>query len=140
MGSLPTSPWRMIAIDVFWEPAQRCASSLRYFHGFPSQYVMINGKFDQPDDLPGRQMVEGKYTLAPLYHVKVSSWVYLYNLYIPIGMVHHRVFFPVEPRHGNFCGSSFWREDASDYGQKPALRGENTELIDPGQTKYELTL
>ena len=25
------------------------------------QYVMINGKFDQPDDLPGRQLVEGKY-------------------------------------------------------------------------------
>ena len=38
------------------------------------QYVMINGKFDQPDDLPGRQMVEGKYTLAPLYHVKVRYY------------------------------------------------------------------
>ena len=101
MGSLPTSPWRMIAIDVFWEPAQRCASSLRYFHGFPSQYVMINGKFDQPDDLPGRQMVEGKYTLAPLYHVKVSSWVYLciYAMYtyIPKEMVHHGVFCQLNP-------------------------------------------
>ena len=138
MGSLPTSPWRMIAIDVFWEPAQRCASSLRYFHGFPSQYVMINGKFDQPDDLPGRQMVEGKYTLAPLYHVKVSSWVYLFKYSYRNGSSWSIL--SVEPRHGNFCGSSFWREDASDYGQKPALRGENTELIDPGQTKYELTL
>ena len=39
------------------------------------QYVMINGKFDQPDDLPGRQMVEGKYTLAPLYHVKVREGI-----------------------------------------------------------------
>ena len=33
---------------------------------------MIDGKFDLPDDRPGGQMVEGKYTLAPLYHVKVS--------------------------------------------------------------------
>ena len=33
---------------------------------------MIDGKFDLPDDRPGGQMVEGKYTLAPLYHVKVG--------------------------------------------------------------------
>ena len=30
---------------------------------------MIGGKFELPDDLPGRQMVEGKYNLAPLYMV-----------------------------------------------------------------------
>ena len=42
--------------------------------------------------------------------------------------VHFRYFkasvFLVEPRDGNLCGSCFWREDAGDYGQKPALRGE----------------
>ena len=43
---------------------------LKYFDFF--QYVMIDGKFELPDDRPGRQMVEGKYTLAPLYHVKVG--------------------------------------------------------------------
>ena len=43
---------------------------------FP-QYVMIDGKFELPDDRPGRQMVEGKYTLAPLYHVKVSFCVFI---------------------------------------------------------------
>ena len=37
---------------------------------------MIDGKFDLPDDRPGGQMVEGKYTLAPLYHVKVGLWGY----------------------------------------------------------------
>ena len=35
------------------------------------------------------------------------------------------MFHLVEPRHGNFCGSGFWGEDAGDYGQKPALRGED---------------
>ena len=43
---------------------------------FP-QYVMIDGKFELPDDRPGRQMVEGKYTLAPLYHVKVGSAAFI---------------------------------------------------------------
>ena len=38
---------------------------------------MIDGKFDLPDDRPGGQMVEGKYTLAPLYHVKVSLCVFV---------------------------------------------------------------
>ena len=93
---------------------------------------MIDGKFDLPDDRPGGQMVEGKYTLAPLYHVKVGLSARVLRLWNKC--------FLVEPRHGNFCGSGFWGEDAGDYGQKPALRGENTELIDPGQTKYELTL
>ena len=39
---------------------------------------MIDGKFDLPDDRPGGQMVEGKYTLAPLYHVKVGLMVYVH--------------------------------------------------------------
>ena len=43
---------------------------------FP-QYVMIDGKFDLPDDRPGGQMVEGKYTLAPLYHVKVGLCAFI---------------------------------------------------------------
>ena len=38
---------------------------------------MIDGKFELPDDRPGRQMVEGKYTLAPLYQVKVALSVYI---------------------------------------------------------------
>ena len=40
------------------------------------QYVMVHGKFEPPDDLPGRQMVEGKFTLAPLYHVKVNIFTF----------------------------------------------------------------
>ena len=41
----------------------------------PAQYVMINGKFDEPDDLPGTQMVDGKYTLAPLHLLKLNPEV-----------------------------------------------------------------
>ena len=74
MERLSTNPWKMIVTDVFWAPVQRCSfvkgHSCR-FASFP-QYVMIDGKFDLPDDRPGGQMVEGKYTLAPLYHVKVG--------------------------------------------------------------------
>ena len=36
---------------------------------------MINGKFDEPDDLPGTQMVDGKYTLAPLHLLKLNPEV-----------------------------------------------------------------
>ena len=34
---------------------------------------MVGGKFEVPDDLPGRQMVEGKYNLAPLYMVELNT-------------------------------------------------------------------
>ena len=37
------------------------------------QYVMVGGKFELPDDIPGRQMVDGRYSLAPLYKVTIQA-------------------------------------------------------------------
>ena len=34
---------------------------------------MVGGRFEMLDDLPGRQMVEGKYNLAPLYMVELNT-------------------------------------------------------------------
>ena len=71
MESLSTNPWKMIVTDEFWAQVQRYNSVVGYSYFSSPQYVMIDGKFDLPDDRPGGHMVEGKYTLAPLYHVKV---------------------------------------------------------------------
>ena len=43
---------------------------------------MVGGKFELPDDLPGRQMVEGKYSLAPLYMIEINT-----ELMVHVGVV-----------------------------------------------------
>ena len=43
---------------------------------------MVGGKFELPDDLPGRQMVDGKYSLAPLYIIEVNT-----ELVVNVGVV-----------------------------------------------------
>ena len=43
---------------------------------------MVGGKFELPDDLPGRQMVEGKYSLAPLYMIEINT-----ELMVHVGVI-----------------------------------------------------
>ena len=40
---------------------------------FNFQYEMVNGKFELPDEITSRQFVDGKYSLAPLYKVRLIS-------------------------------------------------------------------
>ena len=37
--------------------------------GHTTKFEMVSGKFELPDDITSHQLVDGKYSLAPLYKV-----------------------------------------------------------------------